>query len=167
MNALSSMGGAPPAPNPQPDSGGNALASQGPSGGAQAAPPPPPTHQQTVAALRHFSAIEGELTHILSDPDVGTADMKSKIIDGTTKLVASGILTPASAVGELGTVPDRPFDQKIWLMKHFQQTVQAQSLVLAHHQIGGPTAPNDEPYNPDNHHSIMAGLMGQYRGGNA
>lgn len=130
------------------------------------APTPPPTHQQTVAALQHFDAIESELTALLRDPDIGKADMKSKIIDGTTKLVANRIITPSDAVGQLGSVPKSPFDQKKWLETHYQQTVMAADAVLQHHGagFGGQNVDSSAP-DPDSHTDMMSGLVGQYRGG--
>ena len=180
-NALMNLGGPPAAPNPLPQSmpqGGMPMGAGGPPtasgnpmmpGAApqQAPPPPPPNHQQTLAALRHFSAIERELTTLLTDPDLGKADMKSKIIDGATSLVADGIVTPAQAVAQLGTVPERPFEQKQWIMKNFSQVVQAQTAVVAQHQAGfanTPMPPPGQVGNPDNHLSDVAGLMAQYNG---
>ena len=170
-NALSALGGPPPAPNSEPGQQmpppmvGNAL---GPATGQQQAPPAPPpapSHQQTVAALRHFAALERELTTLLKDPDLGKADLKSKIIDGTTGLVAQGYLTPAAAVTELGTVPERPFDQKKWLEQHFVQTIAAANQVLGHHQAAFPGgAPNEEAPSMDDHHDLMQGLASHYQG---
>lgn len=179
-NALAALGGPPPAPNPDPQPptpGLNALVGPqsgpqaGPQTGApqQAAPPPVPSHQQTVAALRHFDAIEQELTALLRDPDCGKADLHSKAIDGTTKLVASGILSAAEAVTQLGQFPDDPFEQKQWLEQHLIQTVTAANIVLQNHAHGAQQAaasgqPMDEtPYNPDDHQSIISGFHGAYK----
>jgi hypothetical protein len=165
-NALSSaIGGTPPAPNPSPlgNQMPQTMGAQGP--GSQQSPPPPPNHQQTVVALRHFDAIEKELTVLLKDPGLGRADMKSEIIDGVTKLVAGGFLTPAAAITELATVPERPFDQKKWLESHLAQTVQAADGVLGHH--GAAFAGQDVDMTPPNnasHLSTMNGLAAQYKG---
>jgi len=170
-NALSAIGGPPPAPNADPGQqmpppvAGNALgpAPAAPSG--PPAPPPAPSHQQTVAALRHFAALERELTTLLKDPDLGKSDLKSKIIDGTTGLVAQGYLTPAAAVTELGTVPERPFDQKKWLEQHFVQTIAAANQVLGHHQAAFPGgAPNEGAPDMGDHHDLMQGLASHYQG---
>jgi hypothetical protein len=128
-------------------------------------PPPPPSHQQTVVALRHFGAIQQELVTVLSNPDVGKASMKSEIIDGTTKLVAMGILTPAAAVTQLGTMPERPFDQKTWLEDHLKQTIQAQDIVLGHHgqAFAGQDVDSSAP-DQDNHGAMISGLATQYQG---
>lgn len=164
-NALSGPGGPPPAPDmPQPQSSGST-----PPGGPPGAPaaPPPPSHQQTVAALRHFGAIEKELTSLLADPEVGKADMKSKLIDGTTSLVATGILTPQTAVQQLATFPEKPFDQKKWIEQHFTQTIKASSAILDQHRKGfkGQPAPQGaQEYNPDDHQHVMAGLAKNYSG---
>ena len=176
-NALSALGGPPPAPNPdpvQPPAGPNALAGPqaGPQSAApqQAAPPPVPSHQQTVAALRHFDALEQEISTLLRDPDCGKSDLRSKAIDGMTKLVANGIIPPAEAVTQLGQFPDDPFEQKQALEKHLVQTVTAANIILQNHAHGAQQAaasgqPMDEtPYNPDDHQSVISSLHGRYKG---
>lgn len=178
-NALSSLASSATPPAPNPDGGAqspaNALAmpmgGQGLAGSAQGQPgpqqPPAPNHQQTVAALRHFMAIEQELTALLKDPSLGKSDMKSKIIDGTTQLVADGILTAPSAIQQLATVPERPFEQKQWLMKHFSDTISSQNAVLDHHRMAfGGVDLGPQQSDPDDHQSDMDGLMSQYRGAN-
>ena len=178
-NALSPASGPPPAPmqNPAAMPQGNALAP--PPGGAPGLPgampgqppaqqqqPPAPSHQQTVAALRHIGAIEKELSGLLADPDLGKTDMHSKIIDGTTKLVASGMVSPSQAVQQLGTVPEQPFEQKQWLEQHFAQTIQAQSAVLQHHRAAFQGMPGpSNPGSPDDHLADMASLTSQFKGG--
>ena len=163
----------PPAPNPQPQAQqqpGNALA--GPAPGAapqqqQQQLPPAPTHAQTVTALRHFGALETELSELMKDPDLGKTDIKSKVIDGMTRLVAEGIVPSAGAVRDMGTFPEKPFDQRVWVNQHFMNVVQAQTAILAHHQYGamqGQPVGSEEP-SPDDHHSIMSGLQGRYSGG--
>jgi hypothetical protein len=118
-----------------------------------------------VAALRHFGAIEHELTTLLEDPDLGKSDMKSKIIDGVSSLVAERFLTPVEAVVQLGTVPERPFDQKQWLEQHLSTAVQAQVAVLAHHgaAFAGQNVDTTPP-DPDDHLEMMAGLKAHYQG---
>lgn len=171
-NALSATGGPPPAPNPQPQdgppNGGNALTgapSQSGQASGQQQAAPAPGHQQVVAALRHFDAIERELGTLLADPDLGKADLKSKIIDGATKLVSSGMVTAAQAVTQLGTVPERPFDQKKWVETQFLQTIQASHAVLDHHRRAFQGHGPSDPGHVDDHLSTMSGLMSQYKGG--
>jgi hypothetical protein len=162
------IGGPPPAPDiqapPQPDS--NPLQS-----GASAAAAPAPTHAQTVAALRHFGAIKEELGTLLKNPALGKSSIKSAIIDGTTKLVAERIISPAQAVMQLGKVPEAPLEQRKWVQMMMAQTIQAANAVLDHHAAGqhGPVDfaqdhPGDD-YNPDDHMSHMDALMGQYSKG--
>jgi hypothetical protein len=133
--------------------------------GAQQAPAP--SHQQTVAALRHFGMIEKELGGLLADPDLGRTDMKSKIIDGATALVGLGIMSPPDAVTQLATVPERPFDQKGWIEKHFVDAIKAANMILDQHRAafdGQPAPPPGTGYDPDHHQSIIAGLQGHYKG---
>lgn len=170
MNALS---GPPPAPRPQgmqPDTT-PALNMPNPSplmpgAGGMQKQIPAPTHGQTVAALRHFSAITRELKALLSDPAVGRSSMKSQIIDGVTKLVQDRIISAPQAVEQLGGVPEAPFQQKQWLINHYEQSMQAAGAVLDHHWNafrGAPEESIDKSASPDDHMDQMSGLMGHYR----
>jgi hypothetical protein len=188
QEALPATSMPPPAPFPDAQQGQPALGmdisaaggapQQAPGQGAAAAgppqSPPAPSHQQTVAALRHFTAIGGELEKALKDPDVGKADIKSKVIDGVTRLVARGIMPAADAVKTLSTFPARPFDQRKWLQTHLQQTQQAEMAVLEHHRAGNPGsgdfATESAMHNsgsPDDHLGTMAGMMSAHYAGRA
>lgn len=159
----------PPVPNPQPQEQGSAPTQQPP---AQA---PAPSHAQTVAAMRHFDAILGQLTSLLKNPDLGKADLKSTIIDGVTKLVGDRIIPASQAVSQLATVPTRPFEQKQWAEQNYTQTLQAQSAVLDHHRSAALGTGNYALENklhsgdsgPDNHMQTMQGLMQQHYGAKA
>lgn len=127
-------------------------------------PAPAPTHAQTVAALRHFSALEQQLEKALVEPDLGKADLKSKVIDGMTTLVANRIISPAEAVSQLATFPQRPFDQKKWIENHVAQIDQARDAILDHHRQAFAGANEDEVAggpqpSPDDHMATMAGLL--------
>lgn len=158
-DALRSMA-PPPAPMPQgPLTGGPQQQGAPQSGPPQPQPMPAPSHQQTVAALRHFAAIGKQLEIALKDPDLGKSDVKSAVIDGMTRLVADRIIPPGQAVSQLATFPDRPYEQKQWLIQHYQQTQQARDAVLSHHALanaGGPPAPTPSA---DTHMQDMQGMM--------
>lgn len=134
--------GAMPPPAPAQDAPVQNSLQQGappqsaPAGPGAAPPPPPPSHAQTVAALRHFHAITDEVQHILKDPAVGKSDLKSKIIDGVTKLVSERMISPAQAVVQLSSVPSDPIKQRQWLQTVLQQTVQAANAIVDHHAAG-------------------------------
>lgn len=163
----------PPAPRPdatpQPATSG-VLSAPNVSGAppmvpGQGPPVAAPTHGQTVASLRHFDAIERELMVLLKDPAVGKSNVKSKIIDGVTKLVADRMMTPGAAVGQLATVPEEPFKQKQWLQTHLIQSIIAKVKVLSDHAkaFGGtPEHLVDKTSSPDDHLADMQGVMGHY-----
>jgi hypothetical protein len=171
-NALDS--GMPPPVQAQPGAQGNGLQEGGPpaNGAApQAAPPPPPTHQQTVAALRHFDAIKGELTTLLQDPAIGRSDLRSKIIDGFTKLVSERILPAPQAVQQLGQVPNDAPGQRKWAQTMMAQTVQAEQGIVEHHRntnLGSgdwaTEAAQHHNTKPDDHLHDMAALNANYSG---
>lgn len=172
------MGGPPPLPD-QGATGGNGLQVNGPlagapaSGAPAAAPPPPPTHEQTVAALRHFDAIKGELTLLLKDPAAGKSDLKSRIIDGVTKLVSERMISAPQAVQQLSQVPSDPLAQRKWLQTMLMQAVQAEHGLIEHHRntnLGsGDWATESQQHvsDPDAHMGHMAALAKNYGGKNS
>jgi hypothetical protein len=129
---------------------------------------PAPSHAQTVATLRHTHAIQDELETLLKNPAIGKSSIKSAIIDGATKLVASRIITPAQAVAQLGTVPDDPLEQRKWLRAQLAQSVQAQNAILDHHRAahagGDEATAGHQPYDPETHIDTMAGVNDHYKG---
>lgn len=129
---------------------------------------PPPTYRQTLAAMRHFSALRREIAHVLKDPDVGKANLKGKIVDGISDLVADRILTPSEAVEQLSQVPPRPFDQKTWLQQQYINTHHAETMLLAHYrqglaQSGDDARTIDTSGGPDTHSQDMSGLVQNYQ----
>jgi hypothetical protein len=170
QNALSSTPN-PSLPEQTSDGPPNALQSAAPqAGGGQQAPIPAPSHAQTVAALRHFHAIQVQLDALLKNPDLGKTSVKPAIIDGTTKLVSERILSPAEAVQQLSNVPEDPQSQRKWVQTMMMQTYQANEAVLAHRQnaVVSGTAPQEAPgsdYDPDDHGNHMAALATHYSGG--
>ncbi len=169
MNSLST----PPPPDIPGDTGVQQSALQStqaptmaPAQPQQQQQPPAPTQAQTLASLRHFSEINQAITPVLKSPELGKADLKSKIIDAVTKLVASRVVTPAAAVMQLAGVPDKPREQKAWATNLYMQNEKASALILDQHRrafAGKPDDPHDQ-YNPDNHIEHMGGVMEHYRG---
>src|SRR5258707_7570366 len=173
-NALD-FGGSPPAPLPGYTSSAapstqpmNALAPSSPLAALAGAAkqPPSPSHAQAVAALRHFAAIQAVLGSIMRGPALGKSDMKSKIIDGVTSLVAERIMSPATAVGQLSDVPSEPFKQKQWLQQHMQTTIAASNAVLDHHRTAHAGVPDDridmKSGGADSHMDDMKAMMAQH-----
>ena len=166
-NALQQNNTPPPPPDinarPVPQSGAPGAPIQGPQ------PVPAPSHEETVAALRHFQGIERELITLAKNPGLGKTNVKSAVIEGVTKLVAGQYLTPSQAVIELSTVPEKPFDQKVWVQKHIVTTEAMQNAVLTHHQAANPgtmdwsTEGPRSVADPDNHAAALSGLMAQYK----
>jgi hypothetical protein len=118
-----------------------------------------------VAALRHFHAIQQQLDLVLKNPDLGKSSVKSQIIDGTTRLVSGGILSPAEAVSQLAKVPEDPQAQRKWVQTMLQNAYQANEAVLAHRQNAvatGTAPPEGADYQPDDHGDHMAALGAHY-----
>ena len=174
----------PPAPDPDvsnalmsgaPSVAPNALtvAPAGPSASPAGAQPAPPTHEQTITALRHFDAIRKELQIILADPALGKSSVKSRIIDGMTRLVSARFLKPAEAVTELAKVPQEPLMQMKWAKNMLAQATAARNGILDHYGTTNPNfgtvadhfAATADASNPDDHQDHMAALGANYQGG--
>jgi len=115
-----------------------------------------------------MDAIQAELTALLKDPAVGKTSVKSKIIDGMTKLVANRIISPGDAVSQLGDVPEEPFKQRAWLQTHLVNAVIARVAALSHHgkAFGGqPEDQIDKTSSDDDHMSDMNAVKGLYTRG--
>ena len=139
-----------------------------PAAAPQAPVAPAPTHSQTVAGLRHFGALLGELETLRANPNLGKADIKKDIIEGVTKLVADQFMTADKAVAELGTVPERPYEQKMWVMNHLANVMRAAAGMLDHHRAAFPGSldyaqESAMAADPNNHSADMDGLMGHYQ----
>jgi hypothetical protein len=176
----------PPAPDPDvsnalmsgaPSVAPNALtvAPAGPSASPAGAQPAPPTHEQTITALRHFDAIRKELQIILADPALGKSSVKSRIIDGMTRLVSARFLKPAEAVTELAKVPQEPLMQLKWAKGMLLQAQNAENSILDHYGMTNPNfatvgdhfAATQGMGNPDDHGDHMAALVANYKGAQA
>lgn len=162
----------PPVNEPGQQPQGNPLQSSAPPGGpmpTQQQAPPVLSHQEAVAALRHFHAVQDELETLMKNAAFGKSDIKSSIIDGTTKLVANRMITPAAAVVQLSSVPEKPMDQAKWVQDHYQQTMAAQGAIIEHHRAAGPgtgdwAVEGQQTSDPSNHIELMSGVMGRYKG---
>lgn len=171
LNGSSPEGVPPPLPQEAAGAPAQGQAAPGANPGMPPQQAPQLTHAQAVAALRHFSAISRQLEILLKDPDLGKADVKSKVIDGTTKLVASRIITPGQAVQQLTSVPADPLMQRKWVQSHFEQSMLAMNAVLDHHAQAEPGTgdPAQEiarsTSNPDAHMDDMGAIHSHYRQG--
>lgn len=163
-NPLEGFGVSPPPPNPDAGaSAGNAL-QQGTPGQGQQQAPAAPNSAQTVAALRHFDAVKGELTTLLNNPALGKSDIKSQVIDGVTKLVSERMMKPADAVIQLSQVPTDPIQQRKWLQGLMAQTVQAERGILAHHAMGFAGQGPEPTPSADDHMDHLSQLQANYSG---
>jgi hypothetical protein len=150
--------GFPPPPN-RPK--GNALS-------AGITSTPAPTHSQVVAALRHFAAVNKELEGLLKNPDLGKSNIQPQIIDAVTRLVGDRFLTATEGVSQLSAVPEKPFDQRTYLARMYQQNLMAEINVLEHHRqsfvgtgdYGTESTLHDDTSN--RHIDAMSGLTQHY-----
>lgn len=162
-NALDS--GMPPPVQAQPNAQGNGLQQGGPpQQQQQQQAPDAPNSAQTVAALRHFDAVKGELAVLLKNPDLGKANLKGAVIDGVSKLVGERILSAPQAVAQLSQVPEDPLAQRKWVTQQMQQVTQAERGIIAHHAIGFAGQGPEPTPSADDHMQTMAGLHANYSG---
>lgn len=152
---------------------GNSAQGQAPQGQLQAQPQPQqptqqqpaPTPGQTAAALHHFSEIKSMLKPIMADPNLGKTNIRPKLLDSMSKLLASRALSLPQVMNAVKSLPDDPVEQLKFVQKVYQDNDAAQKLVLMHSRNAAnasesPT--NEDPYSADNHAAMMDGLLKQY-----
>lgn len=134
-------------------------------GGPQQQPaqaPQAPTAGQTAAALHHFSEIKSTLKPLLSDPNLGKTNIRPKLLDSMSKLLASRALTLPQVMNAVKALPDDPADQMKFVQKVYQDNDTAQKLVLLQHRSAPQSEDQEDPYSADNHSAMMDGLLKQY-----
>lgn len=162
-----------PAPIETPQVGGITpapAAADSPTQQAQAPQAAPQiSHEQAVATLRHLSATARELETFLQDPDLGKSDMRSKFIDGTTRLVADRYISAPQSIVLLSSVPDNPQLQRAWVKQHFAQNMMAMNAVLDHHAQSNPGTADStvelarSRSTAEDHQHHMKNVIGLYR----
>lgn len=145
--------------------GGNQLAQLAPQQ-QQPTPQPAPTHAQTVAAVHQFGQIKQSMVPILDDPNLGLKNIRPKLLDSFSKLLASKTLTLPEIMKAVKALPDDPMQQKKFVEKIYNDNDKAQMLVLGHHAMGPQQTDGQEPdqWSSDKHQDYMAGLVQQYGG---
>lgn len=154
----------PPMPQGQPQ-GGNPLAQLAPQ--QQQPQQPAPTRAQTIAAVHQFGQIKQAMVPILDDPNLGMKNIRPKLLDSFSKLLASKTLTLPEIMKAVKALPDDPVQQKQFVEKIYTDNDKAQMMVLGHHAMGPQQpqgSPEPEAWSQDNHANQMAGLVQQYGG---
>jgi hypothetical protein len=128
----------------------------------QPAPPPAPTKAQTVAALHRFGEIKQTIGEVAQDPNLGTKNIRPKLLDAASELLASKVLSLPEIMNAIQGLPDDPQKQKAFVINILRTADQAQKTVLAHHSMAPPEPDDAEQWSPDNHNDQMAALMQKY-----
>lgn len=132
-------------------------------------PQPAPTRAQTVAAVHQFGQIKAAMRPLLDDPNLGKANIRPKLLDTMSKLLANKTLTLPEIMKAVKALPENPMEQFNFVKKIYDDNDKAQMLVLGHHAMapqqqpsaGGP--PADE-WSQDTHADHMSSLVNQYGG---
>jgi hypothetical protein len=140
---------------------GNPLAAMAPQM-QQPQQQPAPTHAQTVAALQHFGAIKNAMLPVMDDPKLGKANIRPKLLDSFSKLLAARTLSLPEIMNAIKSLPDDPQQQVAFVTKIYKDNDQAQKMILAHHQMGPPSQGEPEAWSPDNHADQLSALSQQY-----
>ena len=170
MNPLQQLQSSQPQQAPIPPQQAQAAAPSNPlaalaQGTQQQRLAPAPTKAQTVAAVHRFSEIKAALKPVRDDPNLGTKNIRPKLLDAASELLASKVLSLPEIMNAIKGLPDDPMQQKKFVDQIYGTADQAQAMVLQHHRSAQvPDDPNAAQWSPDNHADQMAGLMRQYNG---
>lgn len=137
-----------------------ALAAQAPQPRAV----PRPTPGQTAAALHHFGEIKAALRPIIEDPQFGKTNVRPKLLDAASKLLANKVLSLPQIMNAIKGLPEDPMDQVKFVEKIYGDSDMAQKIVLMQHadyQADPGAAPEDE-YSLKTHGAFMDGLAKTY-----
>lgn len=161
------MAGANQSPQPQqgvPQGGGNPLAALMGQQAAAPRPVPRPTPGQTAAALHHFGEIKAALRPIIQDPQFGKTNVRPKLLDAASKLLAAKVLSLPQIMSAIKGLPEEPMEQVKFVEKIYGDSDQAQKIVLMQHAgyQADPAAPPEDEYSPKSHGAFMEALAKTY-----
>ena len=140
MNPLAEQS-APPQPQGAAQ-GNNPLASlAGPLPGLPPRPPAPSAAQAT-AAVRRLSAVQEAMRSVMSADGFGRINVRPKILDEASKLLASKLLSISDVMNSIGQIPDDPTAQKEKVEAIYNSARQSESQIIDHHGAAVATGRN-------------------------
>ena len=120
--------------------------------------------EQVIAGLHHLGAFVKVLSPLLSNPQLGKANMRPKIFDGLATLIGEQIFTVPEVMNGIKDLPDDPVGQKKWLEQKIAGSQQAEKKLVSDYISQGPgPEPQGKPWSQDTHKDHMAGLMANYK----
>ena len=129
-------------------------------------PAPAPTHAQTMAAMHYFGEIKAAIAPVAKDPNLGVKNIRPKLLDAASKLLASRTLTLSEVMNRIKDLPDDPMQQKKFVESILNNANQAELTVLQHYRDAPQGPEGDEPWSQENHSDNITGLMQHYGGRN-
>ena len=105
----------------------------------------------------------------MSSPGYGQTNVRPKILDEASKLMAPRLLSLPEIMNSIGQVPDDPLSQKEHVEAIFNAAKQAEAAAIDHHGSAVATGklPRDggEKYDSAHHERHMSGLLSHYPAG--
>lgn len=175
MPSLNSLVTQPQSPEPPDVQGASGSAQGSPLDGAmqqkgqQGGSFQMPNHHETVAVLQHIGAFDQRWKQILSDPEIGKANVRGQIMDAMADLMNDEYCTLPQTMNLLKTLPTDPLEQKQWLEQHVANDQKAMAAILQHHASGQPPPGSWEDetaaagQQPGERADLVNGVMGRYK----
>lgn len=156
-------------PQPQPQAApANPLAALAGRMGAQQQQAPAPTHAQTVAVMHRLGQIKTALRPVMDDPHLGSKNIRPKLLDAASKLLAAKVVSLTDIMSEIKGLPEDPIEQKKFVEGLYNNATQGQTAILEQHRHADlPEGSGPDEWTPETHDDHIASLMQQYGGGNA
>lgn len=144
-----------------------ALIAQAKAAQEQAAPKL--THEQVVAAMHRFGAVERQMKKVMASPEFGKANIRPKLFDAAADLLGMRVLTLPELMNAIKNLPPDPTQQKAFVENIHNNARAAQMKVLGDYRqatLGAEPEAADfkSGWSDDTHGDHFASMMGQYKG---
>jgi hypothetical protein len=119
--------------------------------------------------VKRFSAIQNALREVMQDKDFGRANVRPKLLDEGSKLLAARVLSLPELMSQISNFPTDPLQQKQVVQQIYNSAQQAEAHVLDAHGsaiAAGKLPPDGGPkYDAGEHEQHMQGLLAHYKRG--
>ena len=82
-------------------------------------------------ALKQQQGLRGMIGSLALDPDIGKADMSTKIAEQVSNAVQNGLLPLDAGVREIQAIPSDPSQQKAWITNHLINSLSGEAKIQA------------------------------------
>lgn len=130
----------------------------------QAMPRPAPTIPpgEAMAGIHRFSSVRAAMASVLADPKLGRENIRPKLLDAGSKLLASKVLSLPELMNAIKDLPDDPVKQRQFVDNIFNSAGQAREVLMQQYQ---QHESDDDGWSLDKQGDLLSSLLGKYDNG--